>query len=890
MKKLIVLFLLSGFPISLSAAEVHKVNSIYTLPDLESGSLVSLKQVKNRAIFYLLGCSAKGTYRQNAVQEMDRWVQTVLANEFEPLNWEEGDALIMNQKLDSLASRLQRLAIAFRSEGSRYKQNPELKKRIILGINNVLQYYKPAGPRPGNWFQWLISLPRHLGAIGLLMDSDLPPELLDQLRNTLRHELGLQLILTGTNAAWESRNHIYLALLDGDQDRLKRAADYVFKTVRFGTKQGIREDYVYLYHGNIPYAGGYGAGFAQTISEFIYVFDGSPWAISPLHRGIIISLLLEHTRWFLADGQVDLHVRGRSFKSSSTWNTVLEALLVLAQTTDPQKEKVAMTAAAMLKARPKTVFNLTSAGFADKLTQTNGELPSGFRYWPTGEIGVFKQPSFHVGFRQFSKRVQDYEYIGSDVGGMGAEGWNLAYGFTNILREDGAGSWYSKTGRGILPDIDMEHLPGTTSRIGGNPVNPPFRPDPKIASMSTGGFSLNFGTSAFAGGAGWKEGGVAGFVLKAAYGDYTVKKSLHFFTKGFWALGSEIASTSQSKDLASKPIHTTILQWPCNKHEPVITLPGNSKALINGSTSVINNIRWFWIEHENVAVVFQEPTSIFVRLQNNIITAWLDHGSQPSNARYAYAVLPDISLVDARRFARELPFRPVRYDENVHAVTDIARHAKSVVFFSPDSCLGIKTQSPAIVYQNDTGNGGAYTIQDPLHQTGTIQITVDELKGKITQADSAVKVTKSITGPATIEVSSVLGRIYRFGYGFSSQSVYGEPRKDLDLSAYHDFRVEAKSDAEKTVLTVHLPDEAVREGYELSVHFSKSQRLYNFSEKDVLDRPSPNIVRYQWYRKPINGPSVFSNYFRQTQGRFGAYLVTKLIAEVDTFTVPDFNK
>lgn len=88
---------------------------------------------------------------------------------------------------------------------------------------------------------------------------------------------------------------------------------------------------------------------------------------------------------------------------------------------------------------------------------------------------------------------------------------------------------------------------------------------------------------------------------------------------------------------------------------------------------------------------------------------------------------------------------------------------------------------------------------------------------------------------------------------------------------------------------MHLPDEAVREAYHLSVHFSKSQKLYEFTEADVLDRPSPNIVRYQWNRTPADGPAVFADYLKQTHGRFHLYLVMQSVEAVGSFDVPVFG-
>jgi hypothetical protein len=341
--------------------------------------------------------------------------------------------------------------------------------------------------------------------------------------------------------------------------------------------------------------------------------------------------------------------------------------------------------------------------------------------------------------------------------------------------------------------------------------------------------------------------------------------------------------------MANKPIHTTVLQWVSSNPNPELTLPDTSLVLSMKSVSSIDNARWFWIKDENVAVVFNEPTKVFVRLKGKVITAWLDHGTKPSAAHYAYAVLPKISLAEAKRFAHELSFRPVRYDENVHAVKEKKGESEGLVFFAPDSCLGIKSDSPVIIYRKGKDKGGIYTIQDPLHQSGKIKLSVDKFEDRITFPDSEVNVTQLSPEKSGIELQPAMGRIYRLGYGNYGQSVYKEPRKDLEMSSYRDFKVEATSDAEKTILTVHLPDEAVRNGYQLSVHFSKSQRLYDFTEADVIDRPTRNTVRYRWNRATAKGPSVFSDYWKVKHGNFKVYLVSQLIELDASFSVPNFD-
>lgn len=859
--------------------------------ELAGNSLSSLMQVKGRAIEYMLGGTGDGRFRQAAVRQNDQWLEDVLQQDFEPLVWEDSLALTMNVRLNSLASDIRRMAIVYRSAGSRYEESPELKQRIETGLENILTYFAPESPRPGNWYPWLISLPHNLGATGLLMEAVLPAELIDRMRTSLRDQLSNEMVLTGTNAAWEARNHIYLALLEEDHKRLQRAADQVFRTVRFGTEQGVREDYAYLYHGQLPYAGSYGIGFVQTTTEFIYIFEGTPFAISSRHFEIVSNLLLEHTRWFLVDGQVDLLVRGRIFKRRDNWNGVLEALLVLAQIDHDRKYEIAETALAMLNSDPEVGLDLTSAGFADQLPPIQAAMPIGFRYWPTGEIGVFKQPSYHIGFRQYSQRVQDYEYLNRQDGGEGEEGWNLAFGFTNIVRNDGSGSWFLRDGAQVMrPEIDLEHLPGTTSRIGGNPVNLPFQQDSTKLTMSTTGFSLNFGTSAFAGGAGWGDGGVAGFVLEPVYGEFTAHKSLHFFPQGFWALGSGITSTAESSDLTGKPIHTTVLQWASEQDEPALIVSDTKVALVEDAPVSLEGVRWLWLQDDDVGVIFDAPTAVFARLRGKVITIWLDHGDHASEDRYAYALLPHASLDETRDFSNDPPFKPVRYDENVHAVEG-REETESLVFFQPDVSLGVQAQSSAIVYhKKESGKGGGIlAVQDPLHGEKTIKLSVEGIEGNISKADSQVNAVRPAEGTLNIDIPTVQGRIYRLGYGDLGQSVDPVPRHDLDVPSYEAFQVSATSDPEKTILTVHLPEEAIQEPYHLSLHFSKSQKLYEFTEADVLDRPSPHIVRYQWDRKPADGPGVFADYLKQTHGRFHIYLVTQSVETVGTIEVPDFE-
>jgi len=831
--------------------------------------------VRDRALSLLLGGGGGGERQNRLLQSNHDWCTQQLQQPLQRMEWEDKSGIDIGNRLAERAAILSRMAVVYRSDTGGLKKSPELRKRIEGTLANILEHFNPKTPRPGNWYHWQLPIPNHLGATALLMESDMSPALLDGVRDSMRFQLR-EMNLEGVNAAWEARNNMYLALLERDKERMQRAAGHVFKSVRYGRDGGVREDFAYTFHGVIPYAGSYGAGYVQTVSQFIYLFDGTPWTAEPWRKELMANTLLEHSRWYLFAGGIDMHVMGRGYawgKSPLGFAAVTEAFLLLSQVDSNRRDELAATAVALLAMKPDAASSL--GGFADQLPKIPGALPSGFRYWPSGEMGAFNTGTFHVGFRQYSSRVQDYEFLTF----RGAEGWNLPYGFTVITRSDGAGSWFDKNiieaeaKSSILPEIDMQHLPGTTSRMGGNPVN-------ELKDFGYTGYSLNYGTSPFAGGAGGKEGGAAGFILVPAYSGFQARKSLHFFHEGFWALGSGIESTSASWR-EGQNVNTTVLQWPCSTASPELLVDGVKFS--PAKDTAVKTVRWLWLER--VAIIFPEPTKISIRRRGSVITAWIDHGVQPKAATYAYATLPDVSPDEARTFAKTLPVRPILKDSKVHAVRDEPRQHDSWVFFEPGSGPGVKTDQALVAYREAGKNGGEFCVQDPLHRDAKLTLAA-KLSGEITKSDPEVGVAKSADGWTPISVASIPGRTYHFGVGDAGKGLAATRR--MDLSALRPFRVEAESDAARTVLTIHLPSTLKEGDYALSIHGDRGHHVATLTGKDVLDHPAPGVTRYTWLRKNDKNPGT-TDAKRQTHGDFRLLLRTQMTEAVDYFTVPIFK-
>ncbi|MEC8933609.1 MAG: hypothetical protein VYB08_19445 [Candidatus Latescibacterota bacterium] len=204
-----------------------------------------LQTVKERTVDLLSGGRSDGAHRSRAQADLDDRVQRIVEADREPLTWED-PAVGGNLRLDRHLAKVRTLAEGWASAG-RHHGDEGVLNRATIDLANALDHYHADSPRPGAWYYWLIPISDKLGAIGLLLGDALDPAVRARLEASLTHQLKL-MRLSGANAAWEARNHAYLALLQGDSQRLARAADCIFGTVRYSSDGGVREDFSYLFH------------------------------------------------------------------------------------------------------------------------------------------------------------------------------------------------------------------------------------------------------------------------------------------------------------------------------------------------------------------------------------------------------------------------------------------------------------------------------------------------------------------------------------------------------------------------------------------------------------------------------------------------------------------
>lgn len=116
---------------------------------------------------------------------------------------------------------------------------------------------------------------------------------------------------------------------------------------------------------------------------------------------------------------------------------------------------------------------------------------------------------------------------------------------------------------------------------------------------------------------------------------------------------------------------------------------------------VLDSCPWLW--HDRVAYVPLRPGALTVaagaragswrrisqplsedRVEKDVFCLWIDHGSKPEDASYAYAVLPGLpSPADAPPTWADLSTRILEQTSAVHAVHNDDTAGTGVVFWSP---------------------------------------------------------------------------------------------------------------------------------------------------------------------------------------------------------------
>ncbi|MBC9794663.1 polysaccharide lyase family 8 super-sandwich domain-containing protein [Sinomicrobium weinanense] len=591
--------------------------------------------------------------------------------------------------------RVIHMANAYTTSGSSYYQDANLHS----SIQSALSFWDNSDPQSGNWWYNQIACPQRLGLMLIVLRSGAIP-----VDSTLENNLITQMNRgdpakqAGANKLDIALHYIYRGCLSADSGVLQTGIDESFYPLSLTTAEGVQHDYSYQQHGPQLYIAGYGTVFVNTTVKVATYLAGTSYALSGSKLDILTNFIRNTYTQVIRGQYMDFSVNGRSIA---------------------RKNNLLSSGFAGTLTKLKDIDPAHIAEYDDIIARLNGTQAAGYQvnelqtqYWRS-DYALYNSPGYSFSVRTASARTSKTE----NGNGENLKGYFLSDGATNI-RVDGD-EYYN-----IFPVWEWNKIPGVTA--------------PELASIPLRRQWQVPGTSGFTGGVSDSIHGIKVFALDE-YG-LQAKKGWFFFGEEVVCLGAGIHAT------AAEPILTTVNQALLDGN---ITIGQNGSATQPGPGTHTYDNTADWVLHDKVAYFFPEKGKLTVRNQTqtgswgsisnsytsdpvseDVFTMWMDHGTQPSGASYAYIVVPDKETQAEVEAYDPSQINIIENNENIQAVRHETLGILQIAFYSAGTyerdSVKITVDKPCTLIVKDTESPEVTIhIADPGQRQSLINVYTD---------------------------------------------------------------------------------------------------------------------------------------------------------------------
>lgn len=660
----------------------------------------------------------------------------------------------------SMYARLRAIAVDWGTPGGALSGDPVVLDRIKAALELIYasQYNENVG-EIGNWYTYEIGIPYYLLHTLSVVADRLTADQLARYLAPVKRFVGnpnlrannASVVETGANRADKALISIVSGALLGDTAWIRTGIDALTDVAGGGAASvvakldraagdGFHVDGSFIQHDTIPYPGHYGIVLLTALAGAIHVTKGTEYALPQAVKDKIYALVADSYAPFVYAGALMEPVRGRMLsRQGETGHDIghqlTVATLVLARTA-AGKTKTDLNALAA-----KWIKEGTFAPFL--------EIPDPERFAPGPDLvatpGIeFAQDMLASGARPARVEATHRIFGQQDRMVHVTEGWSASLGVssTRISRYEAINGQNLKgyhVGDGVLytflpsakghytdaywPTVDPLLLPGTTEHDG--------PPDPKFGGVPVG-------PNAHTGGVRWDaRHGAYAFDFKNWDGSLVAKKSWFFTPAGVVCLGAGITGTS------GYGVRTTIENRNLGE--------GGRGALLADGRRVatdlgkVSPLRPRWVHLENLGGYVLLDDASVTALREDRTGAWrdidtgantkgtttpntrryqkliLEHGVQPKEAKYAYAVLPGASVIDT--LTASWAWRVLANTSVVQALRT-ADGTLLANFFAAGSAGEVSVSGPASVALGRCGFRTQLAVSDPTQLQDSVTVTV----------------------------------------------------------------------------------------------------------------------------------------------------------------------
>ena len=706
--------------------------------------------------------------------------------------------------------RLEHMAQAYAIQGCALYQDPALLAAIAGALDWLTSnVYTASGTVFGNWYDWEIAGPQSLNNAAILLLANPSALTPSQIANYVKavYNFGpnsvnfkdyfwwgaltgantsnvalttaVQGILLGNNTATVTRFWHNTAghpvnpqtdyvvsgtlLLDEAQGNLSGnnpldwSGDSVFTPVTSG--DGWYPDYSFIYHYNIPYTGSYGQELIENIAILVKLLDSSTWEIIDPDLSNIYGWITKGTMPLMYHGAMMDMVRGRAIAFSSS-----------------DESKVG--AAALQNMRSVATFAPTDVAAELLAFADSPQVEPGQYHFASMDRVAMHREAFSFGLSMSSTRVGGYEI--NTTSPTNLKGWYTGAGVT-YLYLDNPDTQYMDT---YWATVDWYRLPGTTADLSATP-------DDAVTDQNwAGGAQVD------------KAYGVAGMSAHPAGTQLYAKKSWFMLDDKIVCLGAGITCTSGGQvettieNRKLKATGATTFNIADSVYSLAAPTTWANPVTVSTSTSptwcALDGVAGYYFPEgaSNLQAQFVSGSGAWTTINPTdsdpaIYTDYYlqivsKHGVNPTNAKYAYVILPNQKADSVKAYAANPDVAILSNTEPTGATTGI-QAVKSKVLGVVAATFWAKTSGPdtggtadfitvnkqCSVIVKETYNRISVGVSDPTQSNnGTITVTLNG-RASLGTLSSDLGVTVTGISPITLSVNVSGSKGKSFNASFS---------------------------------------------------------------------------------------------------------------------------
>ena len=658
--------------------------------------------------------------------------------------------------MSSTFGRLQSMALAWAST------NCPLQTNAALGmvITNALDWlcanvYKTNATEYFNWWDWEIGSLQALNNIVVLMYPGLTPAQITNYNNSVDYFGPNKLTggpgiapnngwMTGANLTDQCKGMIIRGITGQDASKLSKAQTNLSPVFLYVTTgDGFYRDGSFIQHNTHPYAGGYGAVALTGVAQLVDLLYGSTWQITDPNWTNVFNWVFQSFEPVIYKGEWMAMVCGRGISRGPASSSSASIVNRVARIAPPD------TAAAIYR------------------WSASPSMPPGQYHFASMDQVVAWRSNFCAGLSMSSSRISNYE----SINGENLHGWFTGDGMLYLY----LGNPDTQFTGDFWPTVDAYHLPGTTvqtSARANSAGQSQATGQPWVGGVQVGG-----------------QYGSAGMAL-AAYGTtLTAKKSWFMFDNQIVCLGAGI-TCGDAADVDTTVENRRLGTTPNNN----FTVNGVANPPVMGWSSNLTGVTWCALDGvagyyfpggaTNLQAAFMANTGSWSQINDgshiaadtnyytdDYLKLWFNHGIKPTNASYAYVILPNYTAGDMADYAASPDIVMLTNTVTVQAASQPGLGVVAANFWvdGTNSADLITANKKSAVITLETARGISVGIADPTQtNSGTVSVTLNRPAVLTVAVDPGVTVVQlSPKIILSVNVSGSLGKTYQASFLYS---------------------------------------------------------------------------------------------------------------------------